>query len=150
MDTTEFISSISTDDIGMEFSISTSNLIDEQLLIIGGRVVKDGQSSKNSNQIYCFLAEDLGLDFTVSTTEVSNHHLGHFSLYPNPARSKFFISSNIDYDGVVIYNLTGKRIAEYSRDQIDISFLPEGMYFAYLTKNGKRVSTAEKLVKTGY
>ncbi|TVR76011.1 MAG: T9SS C-terminal target domain-containing protein [Saprospirales bacterium] len=150
VDTVEFISSISTDDIGVEFGINFNTLVDEQFVIFGGRVIKDGQLSKNSNQVHCFLAEDLGLDFTVSTSETISYRLGSFSLFPNPARSQASISANIDFDGVVLYNLTGKRIAEFSGDRIDISSLPQGMYFVYLTNNGHRVTSTEKLVKTGY
>ena len=70
------------------------------------------------------------------------------SIYPNPSDANVFLYTDGDYDDIYVYNQLGQRMPiSYSGDQIDISHLPTGMYYLYLTERGMRVSETQKLVK---
>lgn len=71
-----------------------------------------------------------------------------FLLYPNPNNGVFSITTDKVYDGVNVYNQIGQRMTvSYNGDHIDISHLPTGMYYLYLTERGRRVTETQILIK---
>ena len=71
-------------------------------------------------------------------------------MYPNPATSELFINStSIDTKHILIMNITGQIVAEYTDNakqvRLDISELKQGLYFIQVRENNT-VST-KKLMK---
>ncbi len=67
--------------------------------------------------------------------------------YPNPASDKLYIPSGYSSDAIIaIYDLQGKMVVNQSiSDQIDITYLPQGIYIVKLIDTGKVF--VDKLVK---
>jgi hypothetical protein len=79
--------------------------------------------------------------------EVPNNNLVEIVLYPNPVKDILTIQSPDVIDQVALYNILGKKLLSVARNfqQIDVTFLPEGIYFATITTaKGK---TVRKVVK---
>ena len=69
-------------------------------------------------------------------------------VYPNPAQDKVFIQTITNSEGltVSIYNTVGKRLLTINNQkEIDISMLPQGIYFLNVESDGK--VTAKKIIK---
>jgi hypothetical protein len=71
-------------------------------------------------------------------------------IYPNPAQTVINIESkNSDtWDKILLYNASGQTVMALARTnstQLDISHLPDGMYFIQLTKKGDSIT--RKIVK---
>ena len=68
-----------------------------------------------------------------------------FSIYPNPAKEKLFISSKngMSIDEIIIYNQTGQKVLQETRvaDVVDISILKQGVYVIELLSNGLKMRT---------
>lgn len=67
-----------------------------------------------------------------------------FTVFPNPASDKLFIRSNSIIEKVKIYNTNGEIVAETTGNSIDVSKLPEGLYFIEVLANHK--SEIKKLI----
>jgi hypothetical protein len=83
------------------------------------------------------------------TTNTGINKISHenisFNIYPNPASSELNISSTNKIENVEVYNLTGMLLSSSSKTKIDISELPQGVYFVKVfSENGV---TAQKFVK---
>jgi hypothetical protein len=65
------------------------------------------------------------------------------TLYPNPAKDFIYIS-NTSYEGLSIYNMSGKLVLNkkdyFSDSRIDISALNMGIYFIRFKKEGSIIS----------
>ncbi|MCF8302234.1 MAG: T9SS type A sorting domain-containing protein [Bacteroidales bacterium] len=73
-----------------------------------------------------------------------------FTMYPNPARDKIFINSNVNIDEVQIYNTVGKlvmqqRIGE-NQTSIKLHTLTDGLYIVQITSSDK-IITKKLIVK---
>ena len=68
-----------------------------------------------------------------------------FSIYPNPAKEKLFISSNngMSIDEIIIYNQIGQKVLQEAKvsDAMDISMLKQGVYVIELMSNGLKMRT---------
>lgn len=62
---------------------------------------------------------------TIDVTDIAEQNEGSLSLYPNPATNFIFVETQ---NAVNIYDLCGKLVLQGS-GRIDVSSLPEGMYF---------------------
>jgi hypothetical protein len=71
-----------------------------------------------------------------------------FSIYPNPAKKKLFITSEngMSIDEVIIYNQFGQKVLQENQilKVVDISMLRQGMYVVELMSNG--LTMREKLI----
>lgn len=90
---------------------------------------------KRLNDVFCV---------TSTTNNTINNEL---IVYPNPIRDNIQIKiSNKDNYTVTIYNLQGKKIkTELNKDIIQLSDIPNGMYFLNLDQSGK--SYTSKFIK---
>jgi plastocyanin len=79
-----------------------------------------------------------------------------FSVFPNPFKNAIQISylvSDTHKDNIEIYNLAGQTVYKISGKQegemntlnLDLGFLPDGIYFVSATQNGER--SIEKVIK---
>ena len=81
---------------------------------------------------------------TVSVEELSLDK--RLSVYPNPTNNTLFINTDIDYNTINIYSLSGKLIKTQSASlQISVLDLPKGMYFIQLVGNKNNV--VQKFIK---
>lgn len=93
--------------------------------------------------------------YTTSLTVMENTTVGvgensseiGVNVYPNPANNYVHISSNEKIDQIEIYNLRGKKMADFSGidDEINIEKLPAGIYFIQIKSNTE--SYVKRLVK---
>jgi para-nitrobenzyl esterase len=77
------------------------------------------------------------LDCSYRTISVGTEELSIYEedlvVYPNPASSNVFISSN-DLKQIEVYNMTGEMVkTEYNVNRMEISNLPNGLYVLRLT-----------------
>jgi Secretion system C-terminal sorting domain len=73
--------------------------------------------------------------------------LTRVSVYPNPVSNDLFISSEITIESISVFSISGKKVMEQKNidNSIDVSALPQGMYFLELiSENGKAV---QKFIK---
>ena len=77
---------------------------------------------------------------TTSTREVAG--FGQMSIYPNPTASTLNIKSTVLINQITITNLLGQMVlkshCQKEEAQIDVSFLPNGMYFVNLNGTEER------------
>lgn len=72
----------------------------------------------------------------------------NLGIIPNPTKDEFKFYTNAAYDDIWMYNQVGQRISvSTTGDRIDVSYLPTGIYYLYLSKNGIKVTETQKLVK---
>ena len=86
--------------------------------------------------------------FTTNTKQIAVTD-ERFTLYPNPANSIITIKVNKKIDAVKIYDLTGRLITDYLKQdgntqQLDVSRYPNGIYFVTVISKGKE--TTQKLI----
>jgi hypothetical protein len=92
-------------------------------------------------------------DASVATGITENNSSDQISIYPNPANGDITVNHKIDLNAepvVVISDVIGKTVLSVpcnsNQQKMDISNLPQGIYFATITsKNGK--SQTMKIVK---
>lgn len=85
------------------------------------------------------------MEFSISIsqpTSITKQSSISFQLYPNPAKTKVFISCVEPIEAVSIYDITGKTIAIYlDTNDLDVSLLPSGMYHVeVVTKVGSAIT----------
>ena len=76
----------------------------------------------------------------ISTFNTQNPTL---KIYPNPANNKITIDAN-DVLDVKLFDVLGKHIASTKQNQIDLSNLPEGVYFIQVQT--KQNTTTQKII----
>ena len=107
-------------------------------------------SSDTSGNMFLSLEFNPGfiLNYQNFPLSISEQNLVQFNIYPNPASSKLFISSeNTQIENFRVYSISGKQVFEFSNfeDSIDVSNLSEGLYFLEInTSEGKSV---QKFIK---
>jgi len=94
-------------------------------------------------------------DFTIDFSSVSVPEHVQFTpfscleVYPNPAHTGLEVRTDVnDAYPLAVYNLWGIKVMEipnFRDGSLDVSPLPDGMYFVKATKNGK--SIAKRIVK---
>lgn len=69
------------------------------------------------------------------------------TIFPNPVKSSFEISTTKTIDNVVVYNLAGKRMTNVNQtvNKFDASDLPTGIYFVQIESEGKLIT--KKIIK---
>ena len=132
----------------------------------------DGQTSEEINPIHQY--EEPGM-YNVCLT-VSNENNSHefcdsvqviltttneplspidISIYPNPSRDYFFVSSEDRFPNqsqIIVYNLLGQEQIKkavdptQTRQLIDVSYLPKGVYVIQIVVDGKVIGS-EKVLK---
>ena len=92
----------------------------------------------------------LKLASTVSN-RIRNYLLSNkqdITIYPNPTSTTLnFQSTLTDLSKIIIYDVTGRKIldANYSQ-QLDVSLLDNGIYFAKIITKNSQVITSQKVV----
>ncbi|MFL5764616.1 MAG: T9SS type A sorting domain-containing protein [Bacteroidia bacterium] len=86
-----------------------------------------------------------------STTGIATHQsTAEFSIYPNPANDHIIVKHSGNNATAAIYDATGKLLKyvelQAGGQQVDISELPDGLYFITLS-DGKKLSSA-RFIKT--
>jgi hypothetical protein len=84
---------------------------------------------------------------TLSTLEFSEDDI---AIYPNPFNDKLFITSNVDFDKVLIYDINGKQvykknIKSLSENYLNLNQLNTGIYFLELIN--KDSSYIKRIIK---
>jgi len=90
----------------------------------------------NSNAIYRFNTAPI-----LASTQFSE---SHFSVYPNPTSSMLNIDSDKEFSAS-LYDLTGKKLLNFSTKTFDISQLASGIYYLDIISEDKRYT--KKIVK---
>jgi photosystem II stability/assembly factor-like uncharacterized protein len=74
-------------------------------------------------------------------TGIEEYNKDNVSIFPNPTTGKFRIKSETEFSegaSLEVFNITGVKILEQeSIDQVDLSFVPKGMYFVKITSKEK-------------
>ncbi|GAA0872908.1 hypothetical protein GCM10009117_20550 [Gangjinia marincola] len=90
----------------------------------------------NGAQRLVIIREDQDMVFyQTNSLGINDQHALVASIYPNPAKDVVTISSEVVIDKVEVFNLQGKQIltANLQQNQLDVSFLPPGIYFIHLS-----------------
>lgn len=77
---------------------------------------------------------------TSSTLGVSENNISGLQVYPNPAKTSLFVTSNSFAEKqVVLYDVLGKVAlkAKVTNQPISVTSLPKGVYIAKITEEGK-------------
>jgi len=70
----------------------------------------------------------------------------NFTIYPNPANDVLFINTDLSIETLSVLDVSGRLITTQNEvNQLDISDLPTGVYFAKITSNGQSIT--KKFVK---
>ncbi|MBQ0157357.1 MAG: carbohydrate-binding protein [Bacteroidales bacterium] len=84
------------------------------------------------------------LKFTTEKTDVETIVKREFAIVPNPASTAIYIYSEGDIEGVSIMNAIGDVVAISNESRVDVSTLPNGIYFVKATIDGE--TAVKKLV----
>ena len=68
-------------------------------------------------------------------SSVDDHSVTDLLVYPNPVQNTLSVKVD-DLNSITVYSLTGQRVIETENNDIDVSFLQPGVYFARITVNG--------------
>jgi len=84
---------------------------------------------------------------TLSTLEFSEDDI---SIYPNPFNDKLFITSKVDFDKVLIYDINGKQVYKknlksQTENDLNLNQLNTGLYFLKLIN--KDASYIKRILK---
>lgn len=134
--------------------VSNSNTAELSTEIIGKTLVLNRLSREEATATLVLRATSNGLhvDFNVNVIinfvpdGIEENEL-NISIYPNPAHDIVTVETHgrASVQGIIVSDITGKRILSTSESRIDISALPEGVYFIMVvTENQKFV---EKIIK---
>lgn len=74
---------------------------------------------------------------------------GHtLNVYPNPVANQLRLQTNFDYKKLSLYNLNSHEVIKLAKsDVIDISSLPNGVYFLKLVSTNKEVLTKKVVIQ---
>lgn len=71
-----------------------------------------------------------------------------FDVYPNPAKNRIYVASNLQESQIQVYDITGKLVLktqmQFGENAIDISAMAPGVYLARILAEGK--SQTKKLI----
>ncbi len=95
--------------------------------------------SDNSQRRDGFYFDDVKINIISSNLSINTQNLLPFKLYPNPAKDKVVIKSDLINYNLSIYNLIGKEVLKLQNQNretlLDISSLNQGLYLIELEAN---------------
>ena len=95
--------------------------------------------SDNSQRRDGFYFDDVKVNIISSNLSINTQNLLPFKLYPNPAKDKVVIKSDLINYNLSIYNLIGKEVLKLQNQNretlLDISSLNQGLYLIELEAN---------------
>lgn len=93
-----------------------------------------------------FIVDFSNSSLTTNENDVVNKNDSKLLLYPNPTTSSIFFKTNVTLDKVQVYDTNGK-IVSFTKENngINISHLPQGIYFVKFESNGKWLT--QKIIK---
>jgi hypothetical protein len=97
----------------------------------------NGNGATSGDKVYS--ASPLSVSEDVSVGLSDNLSVIYTTLFPNPVKSSFEISTSETIDNVIVYNLSGKEMFNINQinNKFDASSLPSGIYFVQInTENG--------------
>lgn len=114
---------------------------------------KNSQSKKSKNTVVNSINEKIALNFSLNL-ENATLGLNDFSskrqitVYPNPAKNYFNIDSEILFDTISIYDLTGRHIKTFKDAQqaYDINAISSGLYLLHLKQKNNAAIHIEKII----
>ncbi|WP_207764251.1 T9SS type A sorting domain-containing protein [Hanstruepera neustonica] len=81
-----------------------------------------------------------------NSLSVNDYEINNIKLYPNPTTDYIKIQSNFDINSVEVYSLHGQKVLHVEKQKtINISLLPEGIYFLKVKTNKGEIT--KKVVK---
>ncbi|WP_299673318.1 T9SS type A sorting domain-containing protein [uncultured Tenacibaculum sp.] len=81
-----------------------------------------------------------------ATANIEDYLKTNITIYPNPAKNKLKIQSDININSIKLYNSLGKEIGLYNNsDEIDVSNLSHGMYL--LVVKTEKSKTYKRFIK---
>ncbi|NCG05003.1 MAG: T9SS type A sorting domain-containing protein [Bacteroidetes bacterium] len=81
------------------------------------------------------------------TASVSDVKDFQFNIYPNPAKERLRLQTDLPLEHVDVFSLTGSKVLSQSyTEEIEIGMLSKGVYMLQATSNDGRVAT-QKLIK---
>jgi N-acetylmuramoyl-L-alanine amidase len=93
----------------------------------------------NTNDFFSYTIPGSDVTFTAhfsSTVTVEDESIEGARIYPNPASDKLYVSDNpAGIREIVLFNISGEKVLTLigTRNSIDVSHLPEGLYLVRLT-----------------
>jgi len=150
------------------WSVSSNNVVSGTRTIIATRAFNTGDTND-----YIFVYANASIDFAFSRMSSASFELAYhggnrgyvidvpfttlgvndlkqskIALYPNPVKNTFNIQSDDEINSVIVYDTTGKKVADFSnkKESLDISHLPNGLYFIEIQNSENKFFT-EKLLK---
>ena len=82
-----------------------------------------------------------------STASVSKTNDFQFNIYPNPAKERLRLQTELPLKHVDIFSLTGSKVLSQSyTEEVEIGMLSKGVYMLQATSNDGKVTT-QKLIK---
>ncbi len=82
------------------------------------------------------------------TLSVAGQNELTFDIYPNPAKNRIYVASNLQESQIQVYDITGKLVLktqmQFGENAIDISAMAPGVYLARILAEGK--SQTKKLI----
>ncbi len=153
-DSLQFVSSVTNDDLSTEFGSQIFGLYEDDILIFGGLVKKQGHQTKSQNRYFCFRASDLGINFKPVSTKNIEKSTNLVKFFPNPVANTLFIKveDQTKNSSVEIFDLYGKltlrHILSETYNLIDVSNLTKGVYLVnVINEKGEKIGKTEKMVK---
>lgn len=135
----EQIESVSLN-VGMDMNIPNSNKIFRN-------VSGSWQTSAIPGSLMIRPVFSTGLNYTLSTNEVTQEPGQEVLIYPNPALNEINVQTNLSEFSVQVYDLTGRLIINsFNERSVDLNDLNSGMYLV-LVYSGSEVVHTEKLIK---
>ncbi|SNR41688.1 Por secretion system C-terminal sorting domain-containing protein [Lutibacter agarilyticus] len=84
-------------------------------------------------------------DSTLSVDNFTNQGI-NFKIYPNPTNASFIVNFE-DYDKVMLYDYTGRKIKTYSKStSYNTQNLKVGLYYVSLLKQGKIIGRQKIII----
>lgn len=98
----------------------------------------------NYSDIY--IVDFSNLSLATNENDIVNKNNSQLLIYPNPASSSIFFKTNVVLDKVQLYDTNGKKVlCSKENNSINISHLPQGVYFVKFESNGKWLT--QKIIK---
>jgi hypothetical protein len=104
-----------------------------------------GQGNNTGDNVYTATPLSISEAITNSLAEQSN--VVSTTIFPNPVKTTFEVSTNETIDNVVVYNITGKRMKDLKQtvNKFDATDLPSGIYFVQIISEGNLIT--RKIIK---
>lgn len=105
-----------------------------ELIVVNNDLFFTADNGTNGREIFKFYDVSLNLD---------KNDLLEISMYPNPTKRYINISTNLQIDKVIIFNLQGKIIKKHinpNLKKIDLKGISKGHYFLKIVSSGKSIT----------